>query len=69
MVLTLVGFWFVGLPLSAWLGFGLEWGPPGIWWGLAAGIGAVSVLLVARVRTRFGRALRRLVIDEATELV
>ena len=69
MVLTLVGFWFVGLPLSAWLGFGLEWGPPGIWWGLAAGIGAVSVLLVARVRTRFGRVLRRLVIDEATELV
>ena len=68
MVLTLVGFWFVGLPFSAWLGFGLEWGPPGIWWGLAVGIGAVALLLVARVRTRFGRALRRLVIEEATDL-
>lgn len=67
LVLTLVGFWFVGLPVSAWLGFGLGLGPAGIWWGLAIGIGAVAVLLVARVRARFGRALRRLVIDEATE--
>lgn len=66
MVLTLVGFWFVGLPVSAWLGFGTDLGPPGIWWGLAIGIGVVGILLVGRVRARFGRALRRLVIDEAT---
>lgn len=66
MVLTLVGFWFVGLPVSAWLGFRTDLGPPGIWWGLAIGIGVVGILLVARVRARFGRALRRLVIDEAT---
>jgi MATE family multidrug resistance protein len=64
MVLTLVGFWFFGLPISAWLGFGLGWGAPGIWWGLAIGIGVVAILLVGRVRARFGRALRRLVIDE-----
>ncbi|MEX2467748.1 MAG: MATE family efflux transporter [Gemmatimonadota bacterium] len=67
MVLTLVGFWLVGLPISAWLGFGLGWGPAGIWWGLALGIGVVAILLAARVRTRFGRALRRFVIDEAVE--
>ncbi len=66
MVLTLVGFWFVGLPVSAWLGFRTGLGPPGIWWGLAIGIGVVGILLVGRVRARFGRALRRLVIDEAT---
>lgn len=64
MVLTLVGFWLVGVPMSGWLGFGLEWGAQGIWWGLAIGIGAVALLLVARVRTRFGRALRRLAIDD-----
>lgn len=66
MVLTLVGFWFFGLPVSAWLGFRMGWGPPGIWWGLAIGIGVVSVLLAFRVRARFGRALRRLIIDEVT---
>ena len=66
MVLTLVGFWLFGLPISAMLGFRAGLGPPGIWWGLAIGIGVVSVLLAFRVRARFGRALRRLVIDEVT---
>jgi len=67
MVLTLVGFWLFGLPASAWLGFQTELGPAGIWWGLALGIGVVAILLVLRVRARFGRALRRLVIDEITD--
>ena len=47
-----------------WLGFGLGLGPEGIWWGLALGIGLVAILLLARIRRRFGRELRRLVIDE-----
>lgn len=64
MILNLVGFWLVGLPVSALLGLGLEVGPEGIWWGLAIGIGVVAVLLTHRVRRRFGRELRRLVIDE-----
>jgi MATE family multidrug resistance protein len=64
MILNLVGFWFVGLPVSAGLGFLLGAGPPGIWWGLAIGIGVVAVLLAHRVRRRFGRELRRLVIDD-----
>lgn len=66
MMLNLVGFWLVGLPVSAWLGFGAGVGPRGIWWGLAVGIGVVAVLLVARVRSRLGRSLRRLTIDEAS---
>ena len=63
MILNLVGFWFVGLPVSAGLGFGLAVGPQGIWWGLAIGIGIVAVLLTLRIKRRFGRELRRLVID------
>jgi len=64
MVLNLVGFWLLGLPVSLGLGFGLDWGPTGVWWGLAIGIGAVAILLTSRVRHRLGRGLHRLVIDE-----
>ena len=67
MLLNLFGFWIVGLPVCALLGFRTELGPLGVWWGLALGIGVVSVLLVFRVRRRFGRALRRLVIEEDPE--
>jgi MATE family, multidrug efflux pump len=67
MLVNLVGFWCVGLPVSVLLGFTLGVGPEGIWWGLAAGIGAVGVLLLRRVRIRFGRDLRRLIIDDDTE--
>jgi MATE family multidrug resistance protein len=63
MIVNLVGFWLVGLPVSAWLGFSAGWGPGGIWWGLAAGIGVVAVLLAGRIVRRFGLELRRLVID------
>jgi len=64
MILNLVGFWLVGLPVSAALGFGLGVGPPGIWWGLAIGIGVVASLLTHRIARRFGRELHRLVIDD-----
>jgi len=67
MVLNLVGFWFIGLPVSAALAFGFDRGPEGIWWGLAAGIAVVGILLMLRIRRRFGRELRRLVIDDDAE--
>jgi len=66
MVVNLFGFWLVGLPTSAVLGLALGFGPRGIWWGLATGIGAVAILLALRVRRRFGGELRRLVIDDET---
>jgi len=64
MLLNLVGFWMVGLPVCAYLGFRTELGPRGVWWGLAVGIGVVGILLLLRVRRRFGRELRRLIVDE-----
>jgi Na+-driven multidrug efflux pump len=69
MLLNVVGFWLVGLPVSYGLGFVVDVGPGGIWWGLAAGIGLVAVLLVARVRARLGRELRRLAIDDDQDAV
>jgi MATE family multidrug resistance protein len=67
MILNLVGFWLIGLPACVVLGFVLGVGPRGVWWGLALGIGVVSVLLMFRIRRRFGRELRRLVMDEDVE--
>ncbi len=64
MVLNLVGFWGIGLPVSAALGFRTALGPRGIWIGLALGIALVALLLLARVRSRFGRELRRVVLDD-----
>ena len=64
MVLNLVGFWVVGLPVSALLAFTLDLGPRGVWMGLALGIGAVAVLLLGRVWSRFSRELSRVVIED-----
>jgi MATE family multidrug resistance protein len=67
MLLNLFGFWIIGLPTCALLGFRVGLGPRGVWWGLALGIGVVGVLLLFRIRRRFGRELRRLVIDDDHE--
>lgn len=63
MIANLLGFWCVGFPVSLWLGFARDWGAVGLWWGLAAGIAAVAVFLLARVRVRMGRELRRLEVE------
>ena len=65
MLIGLVGFWLIGLPVSVALAFGAGLGPLGLWWGLVAGLGAVALPLLARVRVRFRRNLDRLVIDDA----
>lgn len=64
MLVSLVGFWLVGMPVSLLLGFVWEGGPVGLWWGLAAGLAAVAFFLLLRIRFRFGRGLRRLVLDD-----
>ena len=45
---NLVGHYVVGIPLGLTLGLGLGWGAVGLWWGLAAGLTAVALALVAR---------------------
>jgi MATE family multidrug resistance protein len=64
MVIGLVGFWVVGLPISLWLAFPMRLGPQGLWWGLVAGLVAVGLLLVLRVRHRLRREMVRVVIDD-----
>lgn len=59
MIYNVLGFWLFGMPLSLWLGFRLEMGPEGLWWGLAAGLGLVAVLLVGRMWIRLRGSLER----------
>lgn len=59
MIYNVLGFWVLGMPVSLWLGFGLDMGPEGLWWGLAAGLGAVAVLLLGRMWIRLRGRLER----------
>lgn len=52
MLIQVFGYWGAGFGTAALLGFGLGWGAIGIWWGLAAGLGVVSALLLWRWRAR-----------------
>jgi MATE family multidrug resistance protein len=62
----LVGYWLIGMPISLGLGFGLERGAAGLWWGLVAGLGTVALFLLARVFQKLTRQLARVVIDSET---
>jgi MATE family multidrug resistance protein len=64
MLINVLGFWLVGIPTSFYLGFRLDGGPRGLWWGLVVGLGIVALVLLLRVRSRFAGDLRRVVIDD-----
>jgi len=59
MLAGLVGFWLIGMPISALLGFRTELGARGLWWGFVAGLAAVAAFLVLRILYRFVRPLSR----------
>jgi multidrug resistance protein, MATE family len=64
MIIAAVGYWLIGVPVSAWLGFRAHMGAVGLWWGLVVGLAAVSLTLIVRVAMRLRRDLSRLTIDE-----
>jgi MATE family multidrug resistance protein len=53
-----IGYWLVGLPVGAWLAFGVGLGPTGVWTGLVVGLAVVAGLLGVRLLalTRSARA-------------
>jgi MATE family multidrug resistance protein len=52
MITDLVGWWLVGLPLGAWLCFGLGLGVRGLWFGLSAGLISIGCVLAVAWRRR-----------------
>jgi MATE family multidrug resistance protein len=48
MFLAALAYWGVGMPLGAWLGLHLGWGPRGMWLGLIAGLTVAALLLAWR---------------------
>ncbi len=47
-LIIFTAYWVVGIPIGAFLAFGLAIGAPGIWIGLAAGLGSAAIGLLAR---------------------
>jgi len=64
MILSTLGFWCLGIPVSLGLAFGLGLGAPGLWWGLVAGLAIVAIVLVVRLWRREHQRLERIVIDD-----
>jgi len=60
---NVVGYWLVGLPVGAWLAWGLDLGAAGVWAGLVVALASVAVLLVARERVILARGGTRLTLD------
>ena len=49
--LTLFAYWGLGLPIGYYLGFPLDWGAEGIWYGLLVGLTVVGLALFIRFNT------------------
>ncbi len=64
MLINVTAFWLVGMPVSLWLGFHMKAGVVGLWWGFVAGLAAVAVLLLLRVRNRMRQSLERVNVDQ-----
>ena len=59
MLIAGIGYWAIGLPLGALLAFHFGVGGVGIWIGLAAGLGAVGLIMTARWTMREKLGLMR----------
>lgn len=53
MVLALIGYWVLGVPIGAFLAFGLQLQGTGVWLGFIIGLSVVALLLTIRWH-RFG---------------
>ncbi|MFK7895584.1 MAG: MATE family efflux transporter [Myxococcota bacterium] len=62
-IVNLIGFYVIGLPLAYGFAFPGGMGLVGIWWGLAAGIGGVALMLCVWVHRTSQRPLSELRVE------
>ncbi|MFP6654233.1 MAG: MATE family efflux transporter [Myxococcota bacterium] len=62
-IANLIGFYGVGLPLGWFLAFPMGLGIIGVWWGLAAGLGGVAIMISVWVMRTAARPLEALTVD------
>lgn len=48
LLANLASHYLVGVPLAILFGFVLDWGTPGLWWGISAGLATIATVLVSR---------------------
>ncbi|MGD8377724.1 MAG: MATE family efflux transporter [Acidobacteriota bacterium] len=64
LVISVLGFWMIGFPVSLLLGFRMGMGGAGLWWGFVAALGAVALALGIQAAVRLGRHMPRVAIDD-----
>jgi MATE family multidrug resistance protein len=62
LVVMLTGYWLIGVPVSAYLGFRTSLGAAGLWWGFVISLAAVAVFLNLRIRRLFARTVERVTV-------
>jgi MATE family multidrug resistance protein len=63
MLINVLAYAVIGLPLGAWLCFGLGRGAVGMWWGLVTALVVAAASLGWRVHVYLGRALARVQLE------
>ncbi|WP_028237434.1 NorM family multidrug efflux MATE transporter [Pseudomonas brassicacearum] len=51
-------YWLIGAPAAWWMAFHLNWGPTGVWWGLALGLACAALSLTAAFEWKMKRMIR-----------
>ncbi len=59
-IVSLFGYWVLGLPVGCLMAFYLDLGPVGLWWGLVTALGTVAIILMISVRRQLAGPLSRI---------
>ena len=57
-IISLFGYWIIGMPVGVVLAYPLGYGVAGLWWGLVVGLGRWRESSLYRVKQALGRPER-----------
>ena len=59
LIISMIGYWIIGLPTSYLLGFILQLDGVGIWWGLALGLASTAILMIFHFEVKSQRIINK----------